>query len=478
MDEEKWAPQVNPKTGKGPQKALLAVNASDIFEVMYGGARGGGKTDGMLGDFAVHSLRYGKDAHGIFVRRRAKHLENVIRRSFAIYRPMGARFVGGNELTWRFLNGATLRFRHLWADQDAEDYQGHDYTRVYCEELTQWPTSGPTDKMKATARSAAGVPVGFRATGNPGGPGHNWVKARYIDPAPKGYKRITDRATGLKRVFIPARLEDNRILLDKDPNYEQRLQAAGPKALVKAWRWGLWDIVAGGFFDHVWNPDRHILQAFTPPASWRLRRSHDWGSAKPASTGWWAISDGQPLPDDHPLYPGRVFPRGSLIRLFEWYTVALDEGGNILPNVGTKLSNEALGRGIAERSEKRPWSGCVADPQIWAESGGRSIYAQMRKGALDHGLTLSLRKADTERVAGWKLMSQMLEESAKEVPEGAGLWVMDTNTHFIRTVPVLQMDEKHPDDIDTDAEDHVADETRYACMSAGRGLGSSKPLTM
>ena len=78
-----------------------------------------------------------------------------------------------------------LYFRYLDNDADADLYQGHDYSRVYVEELTQFPSPGAVDKLKATLRSAAGAPCGFRATCNPGGPGHNWVKARYIDPGPK-----------------------------------------------------------------------------------------------------------------------------------------------------------------------------------------------------------------------------------------------------------------------------------------------------
>ena len=171
---DSWTPQ------PGPQTAF--VN-SHVFEVVYGGARGGGKTDAALGDFGLHADAFGAGARGLLVRRSRVALEPTISRAKQIYRPFGARW---EEAKSRFVwpSGAVLYFRYLDRDVDAELYQGHDYTRVYVEELTQFADPRPVDKLKATLRSAAGVSCGFRATCNPGGPGHNWVKARYIDPGP------------------------------------------------------------------------------------------------------------------------------------------------------------------------------------------------------------------------------------------------------------------------------------------------------
>jgi hypothetical protein len=476
-----WRPQA------GPQTALIKINDFNnppIFEVFYGGARGGGKTDGMLGDWILHAGKYGASARGVFFRRRAKALEQAIERSHQLFKPLGAKFVGGNQLEWRFPDaqgraeeGAVLTFRHLWDKAAADEYLGHSYTRVYFEELPQWPSPEPINMIRATIRSAEGVHVGMRATGNPGGPGHNWVKARYIDPSPKGYEKIRDPKTGHFFVFIPARLEDNKVLMESDPGYESRMMASGPDALMQAWRYGNWDIVAGGYFDRVWNPDRQVLQPFAIPKGWRFRRGFDWGSSKPSSLGFWAISDGNRLPEDHQLYPGKLFPKGSLIRIDEWYTVAYEKG-QVRPNVGLQLTNEQLGQGIWERSMNHNWQGCVADPSIWTQSGGKSIYQQMQLGAARMGGRLTFLKADTTRVAGWKLMTSMLEESAKAVPEDRGLWVFESCQHFIRTVPSLQMDDKHPDDVDTEAEDHIADETRYVAMSAARGGGSIERLVI
>lgn len=456
-----WKPQA------GPQTALLTCN---IFEAFFGGARGGGKTDGMLGDFAVHAQRYGEYARGVFFRRTYKQLEEVLYRANQLYPKLGAIWIKGEQL-WLFPNGATLKLRHLWDEADAENYQGHAYTWICIEEATNWPTSAAIDRIRATLRSAHGVPVKLRLTGNPGGAGHNWVKQRYITPGPQGYKVIIDPESGEKRVFIPSRLEDNKALIEKDPNYERRLMQSGSAALVKAWRFGIWDIVAGGFFDDVWNPDKHILTPFEIPANWQFKRSFDWGSAKPSSLGLWAVSDGNPVESI-----GRVFPRGSMIRLSEWYTVEKDSQGYVKPNKGLGLMNKDLGAGILFRSEGRNWSGCVADPSIFIKAGGPSIYDQMREGAREAGGTLTFGKADNNRIAGWQKMRGMLKASLAENPESPGIWIFENCLDWIRTVPILQRDLKKPDDIDTDAEDHAADETRYGIMSSGERQSSQEFL--
>lgn len=456
-----WQPQ------PGPQVALVTC---PVFEVFYGGARYGGKTDGFLGDFAIHAGIYGKHAHGVFLRRRARGLDQVVARGTEIFGKLGARWVGGATSAFVFPNGATLKIRHLWNAKDADLYQGHSYTRVYFEELTHWPTPDAYLAMLATLRSPHGVPVGVRSNANPGGLGHEWVKARFVSPAPLGYRVLNDEKTGTERVFIPARIEHNVIGTHGDPTYKERLRATAPVHLREAWMEGNWDIVPGGFFADVWNPDKHILGAgrFDPkkiPATWRFRRSFDWGWAKPSSLGLWAISDGTAVPGC-----AVHFPRGSAVRVGEWYTVRRQPNGLPEPNVGLKLNNDRLGAGIYERSKGRTWDGCVADPSIFTAEGGKSIYEQLRDGAKKAGGGLLFSPADNARIPGWARMHDLFEESAKERAESPGFWITERCTDFIRTVPSLMSDEKDPDDIDTEGEDHTGDEARYLAMSLGKGL--------
>jgi hypothetical protein len=218
-----WSPGGNP--------AQIALLKCPVFEVFFGGARGGGKTDGMLGEWAQQADRYGKDAIGLMLRRTRTELVETIERSRAIYSLLGWTY-NETEKMWRATNGARLRFAYLERDADADQYQGHSYTRLYVEEIGTFPNPAPIFRLMATLRSSASVPVGFRATGNPGGPGHQWVKARYIDPAPLGNQIIRDDVTGLKRVFIPSKV-DNNCHIDVEA-YKQNLRASGSKELVAA----------------------------------------------------------------------------------------------------------------------------------------------------------------------------------------------------------------------------------------------------
>jgi len=436
-----WAPQ------EGPQTALLAC---PVFEVFYGGARGGGKTESSIGDWLQHSSLYGEDAIGIFVRRKFKQLAEVIARTKQLFPKLGGKY-NEQRAEWRMANGARLKFVYLERDSDAEEYQGHNYTRVYVEEVTNFPTSGPIDKLRATLRSGAGVPVGMRLTGNPGGPGHNWVKARYIDPEPKGYKLIKESCdveidgviqhVELERTFIPSKLGDNMLLLRNDPTYVLRLRQSGSEALVKAWLEGNWDIVDGAFFSELneqlhGRPDGIIKEA--PPQTVRFR-SFDWGSARPFSVGWWAIADGT-WPRNDPL------PFGALFRYREWY-------GAAGPNKGLYMTADNVARQILEMEEGERIRYAVADPAIFIRNGGPSIAESMAK--------CRWRRADNKRQPGWEQMHQRLQ-GQDGIPM---LYIAEGCEDTWRTIPVLQYDENNAEDLDTDGEDHIADEMRYGCMS-------------
>jgi hypothetical protein len=439
-----WTPQ------EGPQTAFVKCPA---FEAVYGGARGGGKTDAALGDFAMHADKYGADAKGLLVRRSRVALEPTIARARQIFSPTGATWLG-QKSAFVWPGGAILSFRHLDHDSDADAYQGHDYTRVYVEELTQFADPRPVDKLKAILRSAAGVRCGFRATCNPGGPGHNWVKARYVDAGP--YEAVEETfvspfdgtAISLDRVFIPARLTDNPALLANDPLYVARLRQSGSAALVRAWLEGDWSIIEGAFFDK-WSP-RNVLRPFAIPEGWTRFRGFDWGYAAPFSVGWWAVAT-----DDHRC-EGGVIPRGALVRYREWY------GSTGAPGEGLRLDAEQVALEIRRRDGDERIAYGVADPSIFHQDGGPSIAERMAKAGGQRW-----RPADNTRVGkagalgGWdQLRARINGDGVRPM-----LYVFETCRDFIRTVPILQHDPARLEDLDTHAEDHVADEARYACMS-------------
>lgn len=423
----------------GPQALLLTC---PVFEVFFGGARGGGKTDGVLGEWAAHAGRYGRDAIGLMVRRTRVELSETFERARVLFTPLGAQFTQ-QPMRCVMPGGGRLTFAYLERDADAESYQGHSYTRVYVEEAGNFPSPAPIMKLFATLRSGAGVPCRIRLTGNPGGPGHQWVRARYIDPAPLGLAVQTDPDTGLQRVYIPSRVTDNRHIGE---DYVSRLRASGSPELVRAWLEGDWSVISGAFFPEF-SVAKHVVKPFAIPARWMRFRAMDWGSARPFSVGWYAVSDG----DNTPI------PRGAIVRYREWYGMTAGQ-----PNVGLRMTAEQVAAGIVQRERDEPGRILgVADPAMFAEDGGPSIAERMQRcGVL-------LRPADNKRVpqhgamGGWDQLRARLRGDG----EKPALYLFDTCTHLIRTLPALQHDDARPEDLDTDGEDHAADELRYACMS-------------
>jgi hypothetical protein len=366
-----WSPRGN--------RAQVRLLKCQVFEIFFGGARGGGKTDGVLGEFGAHASRYGKDAIGLMVRRTRAELVETIERSREIYGPLGWK-LNETEKMWRAPDGARLRFAYLERDADADMYQGHNYTRVYVEEVGNFPSPAPVMKLMATLRSGAGVPVGLRATGNPGGAGHQWVRQRYIDPAPLGNRIIRDPLTGLERVFIPSKV-DNNVHIDIEA-YKNRLRASGSAELVRAWLDGDWNVTLGAYFD-CWDTKKHVVAPFEIPKEWLRFRSMDWGSASPFSVGWWAI-----VQDDFSI-EGHFLPRGCMVRYREWYGMAPGQ-----PNIGLKLHAEEVGKGILDREKDETINYGVLDPSAFLEDGGPSLAERMGTGSEGK---IWFRRADNKR---------------------------------------------------------------------------------
>lgn len=445
-----WQPQL------GPQEALLRC---PIHDALIGGARGGGKTDSLIGDVMSHAEQYGHDARGLFVRQTYDGFADLILRADELLLPLDVTATGNPKRTYRWPSGANLRLRAVTREADAHKWQGQGLTWVGVEEITQWPTPRTIDLLRACLRSAAGIPVFFRASGNPGGPGHNWVKARYVDPAPP-YTPFYDEAQKTWRVFIPATLDDNKILQQNDPDYWSRVEAAanGREDLIKAWRWGLWDIVAGGMFDDLWKIPIHVIEPFPIPSCWYIDRAFDWGSSKPFSVGWWAESDGTRAPN------GRTYPRGTLFRFAEWY------GWNQKPNEGLKMLAVDVAKGIVELEKKfrdaKLITGAVkkgpADTSIFDVENGNCIAKDMAAHKVEWS---EADKSPGSRKTGWEKMRTRLKACLETPMEEPGLFIFSNCRQFIRTVPVLPRDEKRdPDDVDSNSEDHVGDESRYRIL--------------
>lgn len=400
---------------------------------------------------------YGPNWRGILFRRTYNELEELIKRSREIYPASGGVWHEQSK-TWDWPNGAHLRMRYIERDSDATRYQGHAYTWIGWDELTQWPSDYGYRFLRGRLRSAFDVPTKrIRAAANPGGVGHHWVKAYFVDPAPSGYVPILDPVTRMQRMFIPAKLRDNRILLNSDPGYGDRLRGLASDAMVRAWLEGDWTVVEGAFFD-CWRYEQHVLPPFNLPLKWTRFRSMDWGSARPFSVGWWAIVD-----DDHRLPcegVTRHLPRGALVRYREWY-------GASAPNTGMKMTAEQVAEGIASREATDPALRYgVLDPACFREDGGPSIAERLNRVLITARLR-PFHAADNARVpqrgsmGGWdQLRSRLVGQDGRPM-----IYCFATHSASIRTIPALQHDMDKPEDINTEGEDHAGDDWRYACMS-------------
>jgi predicted phage terminase large subunit-like protein len=288
-----WKPQ------PGPQTLLLSCPVPDI---LFGGARGGGKTDGLIGDWLSHANRYGAHARGLLFRRSLPELEEVQNRMMEIFPKLGATFKVSRWL-WVFPNGAALRLAFLDADEDATKYQGHSYSWIAGDEVGNFETPRAIDMLRACLRSVHGVPCRLLLTANPGGKAHSWLKERYIDPArPLVPLQGPD---GTLRVFIPSRLQDNSLLMAKDPSYVDRLKASGPSWLVRAWLEGDWNArEQGNHFQREWFPTFSEVPYFSETiisldTAFKTGAENDFSVA----TVWGVAKAGFYLPD---LWRGKV----------------------------------------------------------------------------------------------------------------------------------------------------------------------------
>ena len=368
-----------------------------------------------------------------------------------------------HSLGWISIGRSKIHLCHCQHEKDVYNYQGAEIHVLTMDELTQFTMSqyrflrsrvrlGGFDMHKHPRK--AEFPRIINAT-NPGGLGHHWVRAGWIDPKPPMEIWSTPKEEGgMDRQFIPALLTDNPTMSENDPEYSSRLEGLGDPMLVRAMLEGRWDIVAGGYFDDCWNEFEHVLQPFDIPESWMIDRSFDWGSARPFSVGWWAESDGTPA-----IINGveRHFCKGSIFRINEWYGCV--EGK---PDVGLRLSARDIAKGILEREEKMGFRNRVkagpADSQIWVDEDTHCIEREFRKAGVRW---IKCEKYPGSVVHGCNIMRQLMRAAVENHTEFPCMFVFDRCRDFIRTIASLPRSQRNPEEIDKGAEDHAIDDARY-----------------
>lgn len=488
---------INWAAHRGAQDAFLSCQ---VQEVLAEGERGGGKTDCLIMGFTKYcgpEYGFGRAWTGILFAHTYKQLDDVLAKVEKTILPsLGEHrvtLVHGQKPEMRFKTGERLLFRHMAHERDYWNYHGHEYPYIAWEELTRWADAVCYKRMfscnrvtlKGTLkRKQVRVPLLIRSSTNPYGPGHNWVKSRFELPRSRNTVlrgRIDDNGfPEPERVAIYFPLSENKALMEQVPEYKANIAAAASNpAEMAAWMEGDWDIVAGGMFDDIWSECSKciIKEPFHLPDTWRLDRSFDWGSAKPFSVGWWAESDGSDYVDAAGNVRSTV--RGDLFRIAEWY------GWNGQPNTGSRLVPEQVAKGIIERELKWGLYGRVkngvADSGIFnSEIRDITVAKLMAQAVRIRGRSYPGIRWNTctkSRVPGWLALRTLLKNAKPPeslVRENRGMFVFNTCTHFLRTVPTLPRDEHDPDDADSNAEDHIADEVRYRAVSARRVIRTGR----
>ncbi len=436
-----------------PQPMQVVFMQRPEYEALYGGAAGGGKSDALV----IEALRQVHIPHykALILRKTFPQLSELIDKSLNYYpRAFSDAKYNASAHRWTFPSGAKIVFGSLHRTQDKIQYQGQAYDFIAFDELTHFTHEEYEYLFSRNRPNGPGTRVYIRATANPGGIGHGWVKERFITagkPLTTIWEDICWRDKSGKehhekqsRIFVPSSVFDNPALLQNDPDYVKRL-ASMPEAERNALLYGNWDSFTGQVFTE-WKNDSshyhdriytHVISPFRIPDTWTVWRSFDWGYSRPFSVGWYAV--------DH---------ERRLYRIRELY------GCTGTPNTGVQWEPSHVAREIKRIEGEDPnlkgkTIHGVGDPAIWASDGTESI------GALMERERVYFERGDNARINGKMQVHHRLSFDEDGIPM---FYVFNTCKHFIRTVPNLVYDETNVEDIDTDGEDHAYDELRYVCM--------------
>ena len=438
-----------------PTAKQKIFHASPANEILYGGAAGGGKTKALIMDALFRCLKNPGTTAAVF-RRTYQELEDTdIKEAQSSYPESIATYNAGRH-EFRLVNGSRILFRHCENEADRFKYSGIEIQFLYFDELTSFEqVVYDFIKTRLRAKKALGVVPIVRSASNPGNIGHGWVKKMFVDAGPymsiqtqEIYSETLHKSKRIRTQYIPALAMENPFITD---DYIFELEQK-PPALRAALLNGDWDSFEGQVFKE-WRDDpshyqdkkwTHVIDPFPIPVDWPRYFGFDHGYSKPFSCGWFAMG-----------------PDGCLYRYREWYGCKPRQA-----NVGIELTPVQIADGILEREEPEIRDNIrimrVADPAIFDKSRGDSVADQMAPGYYGRHRGVVFDKGDHARIAGKMQLHERLRFDENGRPK---LQVFNTCKDFIRTVSTLPYSEKKPEDIDTDAEDHIYDETRYVCMA-------------
>ena len=419
-----------------PQPKQMAFLRAKGKHIAFGGARGGGKSWAVRTKAVLLALRYG-GIRILILRRSYPELMNnhilILRREL-----QGVAVYNDRQKALNFPNGSSISFTYCARDGDLDRLQGVEYDVIFIDEATQF-SEYQMKTIVACLRGVNDFPKRIYYTCNPGGQGHRYIKRLFVD------RNFEEGEDPEDYTFIASKVTDNKALLEMQPEYIKQLESL-PEKLRKAWLEGDWNVFRGQFFeefadrpehygDRRWT---HVIEPFQIDPNWRIYRSFDWGYHRPFSCGWWAVSGD-----------------GTCYRILELY------GCSGTPNEGVRWTPQKVFSEIHRIETEHPFLAGkhitgVADPAIWDMETGESIADTAAKHQVFFG------KGDNKRIPGWMQLHYRLQFDDNGIPM---LYVFKNCKAFIRTLPLLQYDQRVPEDLDTEGEDHAADEARYFLMS-------------
>lgn len=435
-----------------PTPKQRMFHESTAREILYGGAAGGGKSRAIVQDAFARCMTYPGFQAYLF-RRTYPELEVTLIKEAKIIIPKELAKYNNGRHEFLFPNGSAMMFRHCEDEADKNHYYGAEIHGLYIDELTTF-TQSMYDFLKSRlrAKKSLRIPTVVRCGSNPGNIGHGWVKQYFVDSAPYGHiHQETMFSDTLRREvsttiqYIPATVKDNPHIGE---SYIVELERK-PEALRKALLHGNWDAFEGQVFIEFKNDPKHyrdglwthVISPIEIPHHWPRYRTFDHGYTKPFAVGWYAMA-----------------PSGTAYKYREWY------GSNGEPNVGLMYNPVQIAIGIKEREQDEINNNIkligLADPSIFDCSRGPSVAEQMRK----EGIIFS--PADNSRIAGKQALHTRLAFDKEGYPS---IYFFTTCKDSIRTLPSLPYATTGDvEDIDTKAEDHIYDETRYFCMGRAK----------
>jgi len=417
------------------EKQKLALKAKTKY-VGYGGARGGGKSWFVRTKAKLLCAKYAGIKILIVRRTYPELMNNHI--NVLIPELHGLARYNKSDKIFTWFNGSTIKMGYCSNDSDLMQYQGAEYDVIFLDEATNL-TEFQMKTIVACLRGTNDFPKRIYFTCNPGGQGHQYIKRIFIDKRYEGGEDPADFS------FIQALVQDNKALMEAQPDYVKQLEALPPK-IREAWLNGSWDVYEGQFFEefadrqdeYLTRTYTHVIEPFEIPSHWKIYRGFDWGYNKPFSCAWYAMDED-----------------GVMYRILELY------GCTKTPNEGLKWIPSKVFSEIHRIETEHRWLAGknivgIADPAIWDAQYGESIAEIASKNQV------YFSKGDHKRIAGWMQCHYRLafDENGRSM-----FYVFKNCKQFIRTIPLLVYDEHNVEDIDTDGEDHIADEWRYVCMA-------------